>query len=206
MDASGRNARMKLRSDFREAVITMSRLHRESGEDVRGALSTRVSGSSFARVHRVLLSEPTHMEDENEDEDQENEVEDEREWLQVISMVLRGDVVAETTSVLLTKHLWTVPCLRHRAPHHCGDLVPFRTIGQTSADFSNHMALNVFGKCISMVHFPFHENPLVYVPMIKAAITKPGFIWTLLIGATRGLSKVPIYEPRISLKERPAEL
>ena len=77
------------------------------------------------------------------------------------SMVLRGDVVAETTSVLLTKHLWTVPCLRHRAPHHCGDLVPFRTIGQTSADFSNHLALNVFGKCISMVHFPFHENPLV---------------------------------------------
>ena len=27
-------------------------------------------------------------------------------------------------------------------------------------------------------------------PPFKAAITKPGFIWTLLIGATRGLSKV----------------
>ena len=43
------------------------------------ALSTRVSGSSSARVHRVLLSEPTHMEDEDEDEDQENEVADERD-------------------------------------------------------------------------------------------------------------------------------
>ena len=31
-------------------------------------------------------------------------------------------------------------------PHHCGDLDPFRTIGQTSVDFSNHLALNVFGK------------------------------------------------------------
>ena len=59
------------------------------------------------------------------------------------------------------------------APHDCGDLVPFWTIAQTPADFSNHLALNVFGKCISIVHFPFHENPLVYVPPIKAAITKP---------------------------------
>ena len=32
-------------------------------------------------------------------------------------------------------------------------------------------------------------NPLVYVPPIKAAIAKPGFNWTLLIGATRGPSK-----------------
>ena len=46
---------------------------------MRGALLTRVSGSSFASVHRVLLSEPTHMEDETEDEDQENEVEDGRD-------------------------------------------------------------------------------------------------------------------------------
>ena len=104
-------------------------------------------------------------------------------WLQVISMVLRGYVAPETTSVLLTKH-----CLRHRAPHNCGDLDPFRTIGQTSADCSNHMALNVFGKCIGMVHFPFHGNRLVYVPPIKAAITKPGFTdWSKL-----GPSKVRV--------------
>ena len=88
-----------------------------------------------------------------------------------------------------TKPLLIVHCLRHRALRHCGHLDPFRTIGQTCADFSNHLALNDFGKCINMVHFPFHGNPLVYVPPIKAAITKPGFIWTLLIGATRGLSK-----------------
>ena len=29
---------------------------------------------------------------------------------------------------------------------HCGDLDLFRTSGQTSADFSNHLDLNVFGK------------------------------------------------------------
>ena len=44
---------------------------------MRGALSTKESGSSFAEAHRVLLSEPTHVEDE--DEDQEDEVEDERD-------------------------------------------------------------------------------------------------------------------------------
>ena len=32
------------------------------------------------------------------------------------------------------------------APHHCGDLDPFRTIGQTSADFSNHRVLHRFWK------------------------------------------------------------
>ena len=52
-------------------------------------------------------------------------------------MVLRGVVAAETTSVRLTKLLLIVPCLRHRVPHHCGDLDPFRRIGQMSADFSN---------------------------------------------------------------------
>ena len=52
-------------------------------------------------------------------------------------------IAAKSTSVLLTKHLWTVSCLRHRAPHHCSDLDPFRTNWQTSADFSNHLALNV---------------------------------------------------------------
>ena len=110
-------------------------------------------------------------------------------WLQVTSMVLHGGIAAKTTSVLLTKHSWTVSCLRLRAPHHCGDQVPFRTIGPTSADFSNHLALNVFGKWTNMVHFPSRGNPLVYVPPIKAAITKPGFMWTLLIGGTRGPSK-----------------
>ena len=42
---------------------------------VRGMLSAKVPDSSFAGAHRVLLSEPTHK--EGEDEDLENEVEDE---------------------------------------------------------------------------------------------------------------------------------
>ena len=44
---------------------------------MRGVLSAKVPNSSFAEAHKVLLSEPTDMEDE--DEDQENEKEDERD-------------------------------------------------------------------------------------------------------------------------------
>ena len=33
LNKSGRNAPMKLRSDFREALTNMHRLHRESGEE-----------------------------------------------------------------------------------------------------------------------------------------------------------------------------
>ena len=33
VNTSGRNAPMKLRSDFREALTNMHRLHRESGEE-----------------------------------------------------------------------------------------------------------------------------------------------------------------------------
>ena len=117
----------------------------------------------------------------------------------MISIVLRGGI-----AVLLTKHLRIVPCLRHRAPHHCGDPDPSRTTGQTSADFSNHRVLTAFGKCISMVHFPFDGKRLVYVPPIKVAITKHGFIWTSWIGTTGGPSTTP-YEQHSSLKERPAD-
>ena len=58
----------------------------------------------------------------------------------------RGVVAAETISVLLMKPFLIVPCLRHRAPHRCGDPDPFRTTGQTSVDFSNHRVLNAFGE------------------------------------------------------------
>ena len=44
---------------------------------MRGVLSAKVLNSSFAEAHSVLLSEPTHMEDEGED--QENEKEDGRD-------------------------------------------------------------------------------------------------------------------------------
>ena len=57
----------------------------------------------------------------------------------------RGEVAAETISVLLTKHLRTVPYRRHLAAHN-SDLDPFRTTGQTSADFSIRPALSVSGK------------------------------------------------------------
>ena len=49
----------------------------QDSDFVRGVLSAKVPDSSFAEAQSVLLSEPIHM--EGEDEDQENEVEDERE-------------------------------------------------------------------------------------------------------------------------------
>ena len=54
-----------------------------------------------------------------------------------------------------------------------------------------------------MVYFPFHRNRLVYVPPMKAAITKLGFIWTVDWSDT--WSKQGAYEQRISLNERPAD-
>ena len=42
-----------------------------------GVFSATVPNSSYAEVHMGLLTEPTHM--EVEDEDQENEKEDERD-------------------------------------------------------------------------------------------------------------------------------
>ena len=44
---------------------------------MRGLLSAKVPNSSFAEAHKVLLTEPTHM--EVEDGDQENEKEYERD-------------------------------------------------------------------------------------------------------------------------------
>ena len=61
-------------------------------------------------------------------------------------MVQRGDVVAETTSVPFYEAYMDSISPTAPGPHHCGDLDPFRTIGQTSADFSNHLALNAFRK------------------------------------------------------------
>ena len=88
-------------------------------------------------------------------------------------------------------------------PLHCGDLDPFRTIGPTSADFSIHLALNAFGKCISMAHFSFHGNRLVNVPPIKAAIKET---WHHLdfVDWSNTCSRQKVHEQRISLKERPA--
>ena len=44
---------------------------------VRGVLSAKVPNSSFGEAHSLLLSEPTHMEEE--ERDQENEKEDGRD-------------------------------------------------------------------------------------------------------------------------------
>ena len=63
-----------IRSDWRRKPKTFDV---GATRSVRGLLSAEVPNSSFAEAHRVLLPEPTHMEDE--DEDQESEKEDERD-------------------------------------------------------------------------------------------------------------------------------
>ena len=69
-------------------------------------------------------------------------------WLQVISMVQRGDAATETTSVLSTKPLQTEHCQRRRALHHSGDPDQFQTTGQTSVDSLSHRVQIVIGKYI----------------------------------------------------------
>ena len=63
-----------------------------------------------------------------------------------IVQTIRALVAAATLSVLSMKYFLTVPCLRRRAPHHCGDPDPYRTIGRTSVVFLSLLALNDFGK------------------------------------------------------------
>ena len=104
-------------------------------------------------------------------------------------MVLRGDAAAETT-ILLTKHLLIVLCLRHQAAHHCEDLDPFPTCGQTSVAFSNHQAPIGIAKCARTVRSPSHEQLLACDQPIKVAIMRHGFIWISSTGATLGNRKV----------------
>ena len=113
-------------------------------------------------------------------------------WFQWFQMVLHGGIAAETTSVPLTKLLLTVPYLRHRAPHRCGDPDRFRRIGQTSVDFLNHRVLIDFGKCACMVHSPSHEVHSACYRLIKVAFMKHGFIWISSTGATGGPSKTTL--------------
>ena len=62
----------------------------------------------------------------------------------------------------------------------------------------NHRVLTAFGKCISMMHFPFHGKRLVYVPQIKVAWLHLDFVdWN------NRWSKHD--DQHISLKERPAD-
>ena len=95
-------------------------------------------------------------------------------------------------------------------PHHCGDLDPLWTIGRTSVDFSNHLALSDPGKWISTVHFPSRGKHLAWDRMIKAAIMKHGSIWISSIGATHGPGNIRTShafqkkkDPRLVLMEIP---
>ena len=72
-------------------VSEMWKLSRTLGSSpVRGVLSAKVPNSSFAEVHKVLLSEPTHVENE-----EENEKEDERDG-EECKVESRGEVRTNT--------------------------------------------------------------------------------------------------------------
>ena len=112
-------------------------------------------------------------------------------------MALRGDVVAETTSVLLTKHLWT-------GPHHCGDLVPFRTIKQTFADFSNQPGSQRFWNLHKHGAFSILRKSLGLRPSDHCCHHET-WLYLDLIDWSNTWSEQGAYEPRIPLKIRLAE-
>ena len=82
-------------------------------------LSAKVLNSSFAEAHRVLLSEPTHMEDTGED--QENEEEDERDF-QECNVESRRESRRTTTWNMddtMRTTPWAMSHVRHC--HECGE-------------------------------------------------------------------------------------
>ena len=105
-------------------------------------------------------------------------------WLQVTSMVQRGDAATETTSVLSTKPLPTAHCQRHRALHHCGDPDQFPTTGQSFVGSLSHWVQIVTGKCACKVPSPSHAKSSVCVQTIKDAIMRHGSTWISSTGAT----------------------
>ena len=119
-------------------------------------------------------------------------------------MVLRGDVEAETTSVLLMRPLLIVPCLRHRAPHHCGDLDLFWSIGQTSADFSNHLVLNAFWKVHKHGAFSIPRKTLGLRP-IDQSCHHETWLHLDFVDRSSRWSKQDDYVRHIFLKERLAD-
>ena len=119
-------------------------------------------------------------------------------------MVLRGDVAAETTSVLLRKLLLIVPYLRHQAPHHCGDLDPFGTTWQTSADFSKPPSVDRFWKV--------HKHDALSIPRKTLGLRPTDLschheteLHLDFVDWSNTWSKQGDHDRHISLKERPAD-
>ena len=106
----------------------------------------------------------------------------------MISTVLRGDVAAQTISILWMKLFLIVLCLRHWVSHHCGDPDPFRTTGQTSADLPNPRLLTF----LESKHgaFSILRKALGLRPNDQSYITKRGFIWIFLIRTPNGPIKL----------------
>ena len=113
-------------------------------------------------------------------------------WLQVSPMVLRDEAAAETTSVLLTKPLLTVPYLRHRTPLWGPGSIPDNW--QTSVDSLRHRVLIVIGKCACIVP----AKPSIYVQTIRVAITRLDFLWISSIDATLAHSMVNMIDKCLS--------
>ena len=127
-----------------------------------------------------------------------------RNWLGCRWLQWYGGIAAETSSVQLTKHLRTVLCLRHRVPAPLWWPGSIPDNWEDVCGFLNHLALNDFGKCISMVHFPFPRKSIGLRPTDQSFHSE---IWLHLDSVDRSntWSKQGAYDQRISLSERPAE-
>ena len=75
-------------------------------------------------------------------------------------MAQPGVVAVATILVLSMKYFLTLRCLRRRAPHHCGDPVPYRTIGRMSVVFSSPPRFQRFWKLIKQGAFSIPRQAL----------------------------------------------
>ena len=123
--------------------------------------------------------------------------------LQVISLARRGVVAAETIAVPLRKPLLIVPCLRHWAPHHYGDLDPSRTTGLTYVDFSNPPALSASGRSTSMVPFSIPWQALGLRPNDQSCHHETWLHLHFVDWNNKGNHQA-YHNRNIRLKERPA--
>ena len=124
-------------------------------------------------------------------------------WLQVTSMVPHGGTAAKTTSALLTKHLWTVSCPRHRAPHQCGDLDPIPDNWADVCGFLKPPGSQQSWKVDKHGEFSIPRKSLGLCPNDQSCHHE-AWLHLHFVDWSNRWSKQDDYDRHISLKERPA--
>ena len=118
-------------------------------------------------------------------------------------MVQLGAVAVVTISVLLMKPLPIVLCLRRRAPHHCGDPDPFRTIGGCLWFSEATWFSEILESLQTWRFFQYLDKLLVYAPMVKSCHHEK-WLHLHFVDWCNQWNHQAHYNGNIRLKERPA--